>query len=333
MIAPASRPLALPNRAVPGVRMVATPVVLAVSLLFSGFVYAQDPGFVIVGESVKKQANAVLALMGYTLVPDVTTGSLSIRSGTADDPGLRMAVFGGGFNPSSESPLYLEGTAGYMRYDPTFVATNGEEERFLPLKWNSFTVTGGVGWDFPVAEDWVFRPIFNFTLGHVESDLSLAGLVLEGVTGLPLDFFEDGRLTAYGLGGTVMFDYESYKPERDIDVELRATSMHLRSFGGTSDAVEGSANTPMTGLYARYRAPTGMTALNRPVRYVLEGAHSHFFGSHAGVLGFNSLTSLGLGLELDTSAYDVVVSRARVVARYVFGNNVSGVSLGFAVSF
>jgi len=51
------------------------------------------------------------------------------------------------------------------------------------------------------------------------------------------------------------------------------------------------------------------------------------------VLGFDHLNSVGAGLELDTSKYDTIVSRARVVARYKFGDNVKGWSLGFAVSF
>lgn len=56
-------------------------------------------------------------------------------------------------------------------------------------------------------------------------------------------------------------------------------------------------------------------------------------GAQAGVLGFNYLTTLGAGLELDTTAHEVYVTRVRAVVRYVFGNNVSGVSLGLAASF
>ena len=73
--------------------------------------------------------------------------------------------------------------------------------------------------------------------------------------------------------------------------------------------------------------------LDRPLRYVLEFSHSRYLGSQSDILGFDRLTSLGLGLELDTSAHKVFVTRVRAVMRYVFGNNVSGVSLGLAASF
>ena len=83
----------------------------------------------------------------------------------------------------------------------------------------------------------------------------------------------------------------------------------------------------------RIRAPTGFMLLHRPLRYVLEGAHSTFFGAQAGILGFNHLTSFGMGLELDSSAYELYVTRARVVGRYIFGQNIRGFSIGLAVSF
>ena len=54
-------------------------------------------------------------------------------------------------------------------------------------------------------------------------------------------------------------------------------------------------------------------ALDRPIRYVLEAAYSHYYGDSAGVLGFNHLTSLGVGLELDSTRYPVVITRTRLL--------------------
>ena len=51
------------------------------------------------------------------------------------------------------------------------------------------------------------------------------------------------------------------------------------------------------------------------------------------MLGFDYLASVELGLELDTRAHETFMTRSSAVLRYVFGNNVSGFSLGLAVSF
>jgi hypothetical protein len=287
----------------------------------------------VVGGNVKQHADAVLAIMTYTTVPDVTTSSLSINSGATGNPGFGQTQLGGGFPISKSFPLYVEGTLAYSRYDPTFIATDGAQQRSLPTRWNTFSTTVGIGWDFRITNDLVLRPILNGTLGRVSSDLKVGQTVINQVTDSNLQFLDHGSLDAYGYGGSLVLDYERYRVDHEIDVELRATDIYLRSFGGSSQAVQGSAMAQQVSVWARWRAPTGWHALDRPVRYVLEAAYSHYFGDSAGVLGFNDLTSLGVGLELDSGNYPIIITRTRALVRYVFGHNVRGVSFGFAVSF
>jgi hypothetical protein len=114
---------------------------------------------------VQKLADGVLGIMSYTVAPDVTTSSLALNGSATSSTDLSMSQFGGGFTWSTGTPLYLEGNAAYSRYDPVFAASDGTATRSVPVKWNSVSATGGVGWDLPIAEHWVVRPIFNFTLG------------------------------------------------------------------------------------------------------------------------------------------------------------------------
>ena len=136
-----------------------------------------------------------------------------------------------------------------------------------------------------------------------------------------------------GYGGSLLLDYEHIRETYEIDVETRLTNIRLESYGGTSEAVKGSALAQSVGLWARWRAPTGLRALDRPVRYVTEFAYSYYFGPDGDMLGFNHLTSLGVGLELDTRALDRIVTRWRLMARYRFGQNVTGWSIGLGISF
>ncbi|MGF6441971.1 hypothetical protein [Paraburkholderia youngii] len=287
----------------------------------------------VIGGNVKQHADAVLAIMSYTTVPDVTTSNLSVNNGLTGNPGFGQTQFGGGFTLSRSFPLYMEGTLAYSRYDPVFIATDGAQQRAVPTKWNTFSGTVGLGWDFRITDELAFRPILNGTIGRVSSDLKVGQTLFNHVTDSNLQFLENGSLNAYGYGGSLMLDYEHYRENYEIDAELRATDIYLRSFGGSSQAVQGSATAQQVSLWTRWRAPTGWHALDRPVRYVLEAAYSHYFGDSAGVLGFNDLTSLGVGLELDSSRYPVIVTRTRALVRYVFGRNVHGVSFGFAMSF
>ncbi|WP_341679196.1 hypothetical protein [Niveibacterium sp. SC-1] len=285
------------------------------------------------GDDVRKNADGVLALMSYAVVPDLTTSSLSITNAATGNPDLSMTQFAGGFTISQSTPLYLEGGIAASRYDPTFVASDGTESNRIPTKWNCLAGSLGVGWDFPIADELKFRPILNFALGRVSSDAAVAATLFAHRRDREIQFLDGGRLDAIGYGGSLMLDYEHYRPEHEIDVELRLTAVHLDSYGASADVVKGSADSQTLNLWSRYRAPTGLTMFDRPFRYVLEYAHSEFFGDQRGALGFVRLNSFGAGIEFDSSAYPVFITRTRFVLRYMVGDDVSGTSLGIAVSF
>lgn len=282
---------------------------------------------------IKQHADDVLALMAFSVVPDLTSSFLSISSAGSEKKSLAMTQLAGGDIISKNVPIYLEGSAAYIRYDPEFVATRGEDTIKVPFRWNSLSVSGGVGWDFFITPELKLRPIFNFALGQVASDLNLFTRYLEIRYDRNLDFLKGGQMNAYGLGASLMLDYELVRPEYEVDVEWRYTNIQLQTFGSTSNSVKGSAAAEATSLYTRYRAPTGMSLMQRPLRYVLEGAHTTYLGDQKGLLGFNHMTSLGVGLEFDSSAYDIIVSRTRLVARWAFGENVRGFAIGLAMSF
>ena len=249
------------------------------------------------GTSLQKRVNGALAMMQYSVSPDVTTSSLSISSQQGDTNGMFMTQLGGGFTWSTSLPLYLEGNAGFSRYDPVFILSDGAETRPVPVQWNSIVGTVGVGWDVPIAKELALRPIANFTLGRVTSDLRIASRVIEDETGGDIEFVRHGQLNAVGYGGSLMLDYEHHRETHEIDVEVRLTDVYLQNFGGTSEAVQGSAWAQSLGVWSRWRAPTGLRSLDRPVRYVLEYAFTHYFGPDGDMLGFNNLNSSARALR------------------------------------
>jgi len=308
-------------------------LVLALSLLPSVDAQAQIFGRAVRGANVQKLANGIVGVMSYTVAPDVTTSSLAINNSGTSNSDLSLTQVGGGFTWSKQTPLYLEGNAAYARYDPIFVASDGTQERQVPTRWNSFSATGGIGWDFPLAEYWVIRPIFNFTLGRVVSDLKFAKFWIDNNTNVDLSFLDGGTLRAYGLGGALMLDYENFAPEHDDDFELRYTNVGLRSYGSTPLGVVGQAHSESVSLWARRRVPTGWGVVwERPVRYVFEFATTRYLGAET-ELGLTQMSSLGFGLELDSSALDRWATRWRAVARYKFGPGMHGASIGLAISF
>ena len=279
---------------------------------------------------LQKRANAVLSLMGFAVTPDVTMGSLSISDKNTGNPYFRLTSIGGG--GTVKSPLYLEGMLAFGQYDPTFADAQAGVTQSIQVKWDSVLASGGVGWDFPLARNLVIRPIFNLSLGRVESEARASAPPPAAGSRAALEFLHNGQLNAGGIGGSIMLDYERYGPENEVDVELRYTNIHLDSFQSSS-AVQGHAVAQSASFWSRYRAPTGWVALERPVRYVLEYAYTRFIGDLDGALGFTYVNSFGAGLELDTSRYEAYVSRVRLVLRYKVGDHVTGWAVGLAASF
>lgn len=296
---------------------------------------AQDhPIFDIVKGQLQQRANAALSLMGYLQTPDVTSGALSIKDSSTGNPAFNNTSLGGGFVISDSVPIYMEGTIGYSRYDPLFIATNGQEQREIPTRWNDLVATAGLGWNFQVTHDLAIIPIINGSYGTVKSDAELGSLYIDRNTNLNLGFLANGHLDAAGAGGSLLLSYDHVAATYETEVQLRYTDIYTHSVNNSSRVVQGNSNNENLSLWSRYRAPTGMYALDRPVRYVLEYAHTEYYGGEAHVIEVNHLNSLGVGLELDTSKYHPLwITRARAVLRYVFAPGVQGVSLGLAVTF
>jgi hypothetical protein len=301
--------------------------VVVVTALASTPAVAQTSG--LAQARLQERVNAQLTLMGFSLTPDVTIGSLAISDTTTGDPRVQSTTLGGGFTVSAGLPLYLEGTLGYSRYDPSFVVTDGQVERLVPTRWNLLSVTAGVGWDFPLTRELVLRPIVNASYGRVTTDAAIGAAIADA----ELQSLQDGRMEAVGFGGSLMLDYERLRPEGDFDAELRYTSIRLRNSGDFAGPTATESLAQSVNLWTRWRAPTGIVLLDRPLRYVLEFAHTRYFGDLEGALGFDHLSSVGGGVELDTGKFDSWVTRVRLVARYRFGPGVRGTSVGLSVSF
>jgi hypothetical protein len=315
-------------------------LLILLCLTFAMRAEAQSNGRVITavpGYSLQQAANGVLGLLGYNVVPDVTASSLTISRGGQEDTGLQTSQFGLGFTVDPDFPLYLEGFLGYSRYDPRFIFSDGEKKSPLPTRWNNFSGTVGVGWDFPIIEGLVFRPILNAALGHVATDVSLLGRLLELKYDREIAFLRRGQMNAYGLGGSLMLDLNIPRPGYEVDLELRYTDIRLSTYGDTSTLVRGESEAKTFNVWGRVRWPMDAEMFGRPLRWVVDLSHSRFFGDQVAI-GFDHLTKVGGGIEMNVGRYELGVwdfnmQSIRIVARYLFGQNVSGASVGLAVSF
>lgn len=312
-------------------RPIGCPALILAALLAAPPLAAQEaPG--IVGASVQRYVDGVIGLLGYSTIPDGTVSSVSIDQAATDNPNLSLFQLGAGMTFDRDVPIYLEGFIAGARYDPSFVFSDGTDQRRLPTKWNSVSATGGIGWDFYLTENLALRPILNVSLGYVVSDLKAAQAIINIRNDTDFQFLDGGDMLAGGLGGALMLDYELVRPDYELDAELRYSNMLLTSLGGT-ESVRGNAQASALNLWTRARIPSGFAVFDRPLRLVGEFAHSWFFGDQVAILGAEQMSTLGAGIEFDLSATNELISRLRIVGRYSFGEAMNGFAVGLAVSF
>jgi hypothetical protein len=185
----------------------------------------------IIGTGISEVAGGALGVLGMSVIPNESASTLFIDSSNAEDYNFQATQFGGAFTVSDDFPLYLEGFLGASRYDPTFIFTGLTQEQKIRAKWTSFAATGGIGWDIPLTENLILRPIGNFSLGAIISDGKVAQAIINDILGTEIKFIDDGEMFAVGYGGSVMLDYAYYTPEYEIDSELRYSHIRLENIG------------------------------------------------------------------------------------------------------
>src|SRR5438045_1474246 len=75
--------------------------------------HAQQPPLTVTGGRIEKIANGVLGVMGYSVVPDLTSSTLAIDSAANGNASIEMSQLAGGFTIGKATPVYLEGGIAY----------------------------------------------------------------------------------------------------------------------------------------------------------------------------------------------------------------------------
>lgn len=279
-------------------------------------------------------ANRALATFGLVAVANDTASFLSVTKGGGDESSFRSSQLGGGFVWSNDIPLYLEGYLGFQRYDPHFILDKPTRDLDVRANWYGLAATGGIGWDFRLSGHWSFRPIVNVSIGKITSEANIQAPIVASDSGGDLDFLTNGHITAGGLGGTLMLEYQNHQKSYDLDIRLRHSYLHLTSIGSSAD-ISASADAITTTGWVRARIPvSGWKAFGNPVRSVWQASVTSYSGDQGEVLGIKWLAKVGAGIELDTENTELpLVKRARLLVSYAFNDDYSGYSLGIGFNF
>lgn len=282
----------------------------------------------------KVLAGKALAVIGLGAIPSRSAQLVSLKGQNGNDDKFRSLQIGGGKTLSGDLPIYLEGYLGYQNYKSTFILSNGISDVSARANWDGLVGTGGIGWNFQLDPYWSVKPLVNFSVGQIKSDVTLSSALAPSEIGDAVNFLSDGKLTTGGYGAGILLEYKLREQTREIDFSLRQTYMHFKTIGSSSD-LDASANALTTSAWVRARYPIGSwRVFNSPVRSVWQAGASAFDGSQSDVLGSVWLANVGVGLELGTENTGLpLLTRARLMVNYAFNSDFNGVAVGIGLSF
>ena len=276
----------------------------------------------------ERAAKGILGMMALTMLPGSFASGLSLETGEDQASELLVGQIGSGFTLSDSFPLYLEGYLGFSRYDPRFLATGGNEDRFALARWNSVTSSAGLGWDFEIADGLTFRPVAMIALGHLVSDLKAVSTILGNRADIDLDLIDGGSLSAWGAGGAATLAFERDFEIVTLELNARYAYLRLMPFNG-GDGIDATS----VAAWGRATVPTGLAVLDMPLNYVAEAGYTYYPGEQGRSVPFDHLGQLGAGLEIEFAEGDRLVKGASVIASYVYGERVSGFGLSVSLSW
>ncbi len=277
-------------------------------------------------------ARAALSVLSIAATPNETLSSFSFLRASGDTNSLRSTQLRGGFHPL-ENGLYLEGLVAYQVYNPVVFFPEIAPGVDVDVTWASVAATLGIGWEFPLGNDWHFRPVGHVSLGHVTADASIIDFPILPVSSGSTDPI-DGDLNAFGVGASVGVYREARYGPWQAEYRFRQTFLEFHPID-EPQAGDAKANSNQTTFFSRHRYPLkNVKVFNLSTQLVLDAGLVYYHGDAAEVLDTDWLATAGVGVELDTSQIGLPAIKAgRIMLNGVIAENFDGFSIGLGLRF
>ena len=300
--------------------------VLLCSLALPSSVLGADP------DASEAAARAALSVLSVAATPNETLSSFSFLRASGAETSFQSTQLRGGTNPF-DGGLYVEGLVAYQRYNPVLIFPDIAPDTELDVTWASVAGTLGVGWDFPLVNDWKIRPTGHLSLGHVSTDSFLVDLPILP-SGVRAKQAVDGNLDAVGVGASLGVFKEMAIGTWEAEYRFRQTFLKFYPLN-EPQAGDATASSNQTTLFSRHRYPLqNVRFFSLASKLVLDAGLVLYHGDGAAVLGTDWVATAGVGLEVETASLGLpAVSAGRVMLNGVLTEEFDGVSIGLGLRF
>ena len=315
----------------------------ALGLLPTGL-FAQTIGDI--RDAVREAANSgryasfVAALVDLTDDTELSSAQLTIDGPPELELGVTKLPYRSKFDLTDLSPdLYVEANLGYLsgraRFDDLWSGSAPGLETRVDSKWKALSGFAAVGLEFPVLTDGLsVTPLLNTSLSYVENDADFSGpgaeltqAVTDGIL-----FNWNATLAAFGSAVRVAFDGDVSDSVR-IESVARYDLRWVETIDSTDSAQDASTSIQRLTLRADLIGDTGWTAFDHGIDWRTICGYTRFLDRTGDDLGFDEYFELGLGLETALDGELGPLSRLSMSGSILFGDELSGWTIGGGVAF
>lgn len=310
--------------------------VVGATAALAGALHAQT-----VPDQVRDQVASARLGAGYAQMINLSaTPDLSAASYRIDglDPGadldvLRLPYQAKWLLLSDEADLYWKVEAGGLRFRQDFHWNpTPDAAGTFGSKWTAYSVGAGVLAKVRLGSGFSIEPAVDVALARLQNRTSYSGsaTVLQPfLDGLLFNWDADAWLVTPG----VALEWTDAVGEGRARVRGHVARSWIASFDETDPVQRFREATNIYSVRGEYLHPTEWKAFERRMSWLAYGSYAGFFGANRGVLGFDAVAEVGVGLELPVTPEAPKAERVRVQAAYLFGSGVRGWTLGLGLQY
>jgi len=198
----------------------------------------------------------------------------------------------------------------------------------VDLKWSVRGVTLATGVELPFEEYWTFEPAIAVGTAHLSNDASYHGPLFNeflkpALEGWLFDWDADAWLAGIALKATYQRPLKTF----DFSLSTGLDYNHIETFDSSSSEIDFSSQATTLSIQAETVHPTPFELGNYPLALVVDINNTTFLGPERDALGFEYFFEGGLALEANLSREGWPVKKARLGAKAIYGEDVTGWTL------
>lgn len=280
----------------------------------------------------------LLGLSGFAALPGVSAARFDTEPADGPDTEINRLILPLARQLQGRHLLggapYLEGTFGYTRMTQSGALDRGAAQKLrIRGSVTTFSVLAGAGLGYELPPGLTLRPLALLGYAHLDNDTDFDGPGAE-ILGPVLDDIV-ANFTADELLYGAALAVEAERPAGALDLGLSLRYNHLwgTTLRASDDALDGSSSFGVFTAAATVAGPLPATAFGHELRWLAFASNSSFPGLSGDALGFDYFFELGGGLEIVDRGVMPGVEGLSLRASYLFGDHVTGVSVGAHLEF